>query len=101
MRGERSRIIPSFHHSIIPSFHHSTTPPLHCLQFPCPKFAVNLSKYPMPWRCNHCGEAGYVLDENYVQNLTIKPILTTTVWNELSEPILKFFTDRKISKETI
>ena len=65
------------------------------------KLAVNLNKHPNPWRCNHCEEKGYVLDDNYIASLKVKPILDRIIWNDLSENILKFFSDRKISKATL
>ena len=65
------------------------------------KFAVNLGKHPSPWRCNHCNEAGYVLDDNYLSTLKIKPILQRIIWNDLSDVVIEYFKKRKISKETL
>lgn len=65
------------------------------------KLAVNLSKHPTPWRCNHCGEAGYVHDKEYLESLKIKPIIYKIVWNDLDEKIIDYFKNRKISKETL
>ena len=40
------------------------------------KMAVNMRKFPHPWRCNHCGEAGYVFTDEDMAHRKIKPLLT-------------------------
>lgn len=66
------------------------------------KFSINLTKSPIPWRCNHCGEAGYVIDEEYLKRATFKPIIENKKFIELSDPIVKWFwEERKISKKTL
>ena len=65
------------------------------------KLAINLKKHPIPWRCNHCGEGGYVMDKEYLESLKIKPITTSLKWNDLDEKIIDYFAGRKISRETL
>lgn len=65
------------------------------------KFAINLDKHPNPWRCNHCGEGGYVLDDAYYQSMKIKPILSNVNWLAIPEQVMDFFKQRKISPETV
>jgi twinkle protein len=65
------------------------------------KFAINLSKHPVPWRCNHCGEGGTVLDDNYLEKLKIKPVIENIKWLELSDQIIEFFSKRKINRATL
>jgi len=66
------------------------------------KFAVNLGKDPMPWRCNHCKESGYVLTEEYLSRAKIKPVLKNYDYLPISDPVVKWFWEkRKISVSTL
>lgn len=66
------------------------------------KLAVNMKKIPHPWRCNHCGEAGYVIDENYLNRMPIKPQLRNFMHTPLSDNLVIWFWEkRKISKRTL
>ena len=66
------------------------------------KFAINMHKLPHPWRCNHCGEGGYVIDEAYMERAKIKPILENKTFLPLSDPLVEWFwNERKISKQTL
>lgn len=65
-------------------------------------FAINLKKNPMPWRCNHCGESGAILTEEYMKRAKFKPVISKMDFLELSDPLVKWFlTERKISIETL
>lgn len=65
-------------------------------------FSVNMTKDPKPWRCNHCGEAGYVIDEEYMRRTKIKPILDIKKTNPFSAPMIKWFwEERRISEKTL
>lgn len=66
------------------------------------KFAINLNKDPRPWRCNHCGEAGYIIDEEFLKRAKIKPLIVNKVQNPLSAGLIKWFwEERKISEKTL
>lgn len=66
------------------------------------KFAINLQKADKPWRCNHCNESGYILDDNYIDRLKIKPIMENKKVLPLSDSLVKWFwEERKISKQTL
>jgi twinkle protein len=66
------------------------------------KFAINLKKDPMPWRCNHCGEGGYVITEEYLKRAKFKPVISKFDFLELSDPLVQWFwNDRKISVTTL
>lgn len=66
------------------------------------KMAVNLLKVPHPWRCNHCEEKGYVIDETYMAKAKIKPVLENKHYLELSDPLVVWFWEqRRISKQTL
>ena len=66
------------------------------------KLAVNVKKDPMPWRCNHCGEGGYVITEEYMKRTKFKPIISKMDFLNLSEPLVQWFWDeRKISIATL
>jgi twinkle protein len=66
------------------------------------KFAINMHKLPHPWRCNHCNEGGYVIDEAYMEKAKIKPILDNKTFLPLSDPLVDWFwKERKISKQTL
>ena len=55
------------------------------------KLAVNLRKNPMPWRCNHCGEGGYIINEEYMKNAKFKPILKSFDYLPLSDGLTNWF----------
>ena len=66
------------------------------------KFAVNLHKVGRPWRCNHCNESGYVVDEAYLERAKIKPIVKNYDFLPMSEKLVKWFQDKRgISKKTL
>ena len=66
------------------------------------KLGINMRKTPKPWRCNVCGAAGYVIDEAYLANAKIKPIMNIPRSLLLSEDILKWFDNtRKIRASTL
>ena len=66
------------------------------------KLAINLTKNPRPWRCNHCGEGGYIIDEEYMKRVKIKPIIVNMAFIELTPGLLKWFWhERAISKKTL
>ena len=66
------------------------------------KFAINRDMMPMPWRCNHCEEGGYILDEKYLDSLKIKPVLTRHKFLPISDKLVQWFwEERKISKQTL
>ena len=58
------------------------------------------------WRCNHCGEGGYLQDENYkkkeTQALEVKPLKKHPKLDPITERMVKWTKDhRKISFETL
>jgi twinkle protein len=66
------------------------------------KLAINVNKIPRPWRCNHCNEGGYIVDEDYYNRMTIKPILEAKKTLPVSDSLVKWFwEERKISKQTL
>lgn len=66
------------------------------------KLAVNLHKSPRPWRCNHCGEGGYIIDDDYMERVKIKPIIENKKFLPISDPLIQWFwEERKISKQTL
>ena len=66
------------------------------------KLAINVNKVPKPWRCNHCNEGGYVIDEMYMSRVKIKPIIENKTFLPISDPMVQWFWDeRKISKQTL
>ena len=66
------------------------------------KFAVNLAKVPHPWRCNHCNEGGYIIDEAYMSRVKIKPILENYKFMPISDPLVQWFWEKRgISKQTL
>ena len=66
------------------------------------KLAINLQKDPMPWRCNHCGEGGYVITEEYLKRAKFKPIISKIDFIDLTNPLVEWFrTKRAISTETL
>lgn len=66
------------------------------------KCAVNIHRTPNPWRCNHCGAAGYIVDEEYMAKSKIKPLLERPRTDPVSPDIMEWFEDkRKIKEATI
>lgn len=55
------------------------------------KLAINLRKDPMPWRCNHCGEGGYIINEEYMKNAKFKPVLKSFDYLPLSDGLTNWF----------
>lgn len=70
------------------------------------KLAVHLkqdNKYGS-WRCNHCGEKGYLTDENGLSKQKVKPLLKRTNKKSIStsDAFVKWIWDnRKISVQTL
>jgi len=66
------------------------------------KLAINLKKDPTPWRCNHCGECGYIITEEYLKKAKFKPIISKMDFLEMSDAIVEWFWEkRKISITTL
>lgn len=66
------------------------------------KLAVNVMKYPNPWRCNHCGEGGYILTDEYIKRLKIKPLMLKDKSIGITDNVAKWFWDkRRISLQTL
>ena len=66
------------------------------------KFAVNVNKDPTPWRCNHCGEAGYILTEEYVAREKIKPLTKNYEYLSINDNLTKWFWEnRRLSVQTL
>jgi len=66
------------------------------------KLAVNIKKDPHPWRCNHCGESGRILTEEYLKRSKIKPIIKNYDYMPISDPLMQWFWQkRKISAATV
>ena len=66
------------------------------------KLGINMHKKPHPWRCNVCGAAGYVIDEEYMANAKIKPIIDVPRSLLLSEDIIAWFLrTRKLKFDTL
>jgi twinkle protein len=65
-------------------------------------FSVNVKRSPMPWRCNHCGEMGYVLDDHVLKAMAVKPVARSFNFLPIGEKVLKWFKqERGISKATL
>lgn len=66
------------------------------------KLAINLRKDPMPWRCNHCGEGGYIINEEYLKTAKFKPVLKAYDYLPLSDGLTTWFWEkRRISIPTL
>jgi twinkle protein len=66
------------------------------------KLSVNVNKSPTPWRCNHCGEGGFILTDDYVKRLKIKPILVNYNFMNVSDSLISWIWEtRKIGIETL
>lgn len=66
------------------------------------KLGINMHKIPHPWRCNHCGEGGYIIDQQYMDNAKIKPILENKKYLPISDPLVVWFWEKRaISKKTL
>ena len=55
------------------------------------KLAINISREPNPCRCNHCGEKGYDLTNEYIERQSIKPLIKNYNSLDLNEPMVKWF----------
>jgi len=68
-------------------------------------FSINLKDMNKPWRCNHCGEGGYVKDDDKTithMKEEAKPHKLKALPEELSDKMLHWlYAKRKISVETI
>lgn len=62
------------------------------------KFAVNIQE--MVWRCNHCGEGGYLHTDKDIED-KIKPLTYSPPGKIVTDGIYKFFNSRRISKATV
>jgi len=66
------------------------------------KFSINLGKDPAPWRCNHCKESGYILTEDYMNRVKIKPVLKNFDYISINDKLSEWFwTQRKLSITTL
>ena len=66
------------------------------------KLAVNINKDPSPWRCNHCGEAGYILTKEYIEKAKIKPLTKNYRFNSISDQLKDWFWEkRRIGIQTL
>jgi twinkle protein len=66
------------------------------------KMSVNVRKKPTPWRCHHCGEGGYLLTDDHNSNAKIKPLTQNYNFSKISDPLAKWFWEkRKISITTL
>ena len=66
------------------------------------KLAINKKKDPIPWRCNHCGEGGYILTDKYMTSAKIKPLLQNFHGLKISDGISQWFWNkRRIGVETL
>ena len=66
------------------------------------KLAINIRKDPIPWRCNHCGEGGYILTDKYMSSAKIKPLITNFTGLKISDTLAQWFWDkRRIGIETL
>lgn len=63
------------------------------------KLAVNTTRIPHPWRCNHCGAAGYVVDEAFMAKLKTKPLLQMPKADPVSPDVMAWFEDKRAIKE--
>lgn len=64
--------------------------------------AINLKKPDLPWRCNHCGEAGYIVEELAISQMNIKPVAREFQFNPIPEAMQQWFwNERRIGKETL
>lgn len=65
------------------------------------KLAVNINKDPSPWRCNHCGEAGFILTPEYLSRTKIKPLLNTFNYLSISDLLVQWmWNKRRIGLQT-
>lgn len=62
------------------------------------KFAVNIQE--MAWRCNHCGEGGYLHNDKDIED-KIKPLAYAPTVKSVPEGIYGFFNGRRISRATV
>ena len=66
------------------------------------KLAVNISKDPTPWRCNHCGEAGYILTKEYIERAKIKPLTVNYNYLKINDQLAAWFWEKRcIGIETL
>ena len=64
------------------------------------KLAVNLDKKDYPWRCNHCGEAGYVYTDEDITHRKIKPVLNIPKCSPAQEKHYAWLAKRGLKQET-
>jgi len=62
--------------------------------------AVNMKKKDMPWRCNRCGEAGYVYTDEDIAHKPVKPLLSFPKWREPEQKHYEWLSKRKLNKDT-
>ncbi len=66
------------------------------------KFAVNVRKDPMKWRCNHCGEGGSILTDEYMKRAKIKPLIKNYDYLSIDDNLTRWFWEkRKLSIATL
>lgn len=66
------------------------------------KLSINTSKFPKPWRCKHCDASGYVLEKDYIESLSIKPVIAPNNAISINDRLAQWFwEERKIGIETL
>lgn len=66
------------------------------------KLAINIDKFPHPWRCNHCGRSGYIVDEDSIEKMRIKPVIKNIPYYDIPTHIIDWFlNERKVSIPTL
>ena len=65
------------------------------------KLGVNMSKPGNPWRCNVCGEAGYIYKDEDLAHQKIKPLLSHPKWRAPKEKQHEWLEKRGFKAETI
>lgn len=63
--------------------------------------AVNVQRTPHPWRCNHCGEAGYVFTDEEIPHQKIRPLLSWPKWKEPEQKHYDWIQKRSLTRETV
>lgn len=65
------------------------------------KLAINVNKQDKPWRCNHCGEAGYVFQDEDIVHRKIKPLLSHPRWRAPQEKQYAWLAKRGFDPVTV
>lgn len=59
------------------------------------KLSINVDKFPKPWRCKHCDARGYVMEDDYVKSLPVKPVLNRQDGLSISDGLSKWFWEQR------